>query len=283
MLELRPVFPLAGLLVVANLARSTFYYRCKALSRPDKYAEVKQQIKEVFDHHKRRYGYRRVAEVLCARGVVLDPKTVQRLMRELGLKSPVRAKRYNSFKGEIGATAPNHLARQFEAESANQKWVTDVTEFRVGDSKVYLSPIMDLFSGEIVTHTMDTRPSLEMVTTMLRKALAALPECDRPMLHSDQGWQYRMPVFQELLGKRGLQQSMSRKGNCHDNASMESFFAVLKTEFFHLQKFTSTEELQAGIAEYIEYYNTERIKTRLGGLTPVAYRNQHSTHYNRPT
>lgn len=278
MLELRPAFPLAGLLVVANLARSTFYYQCKALARPDKYAQVKQEIQEIFDLHKSCYGYRRVATALGAKGMVFDPKTVQRLMQGLGLKSPVRKKRYNSFKGEIGTTAPNHLARQFEAEGANQKWVTDVTEFRVGDSKVYLSPIMDLFNGEIITHTMDTRPSLELVTSMLRKALVALPERDRPMLHSDQGWQYRMPVFQDLLGQRGLQQSMSRKGNCHDNASMESFFAVLKTEFFHLRKFSSTEELQAGITEYIKYYNTERIKTKLGGMTPVAYRHQHLTH-----
>jgi transposase InsO family protein len=271
---LRPQFPLAGLLGVAGLARSTFYYQCKALAAPDKHARLKQQIADVFALHKERYGYRRVTLAIQATGWRIDPKTVQRRMVEMGLKSPVRKKVYNSFKGEIGLTAPNHLNRQFEAAGVNQKWVTDVTEFKVPGGKVYLSPIMDLCSGEIITHTMDTRPSLAMVTTMLRNALAELPEGEQPMLHSDQGWQYRMPVFQELLTQRGLQQSMSRKGNCYDNASIESFFAVLKTEYFHLQTFTGTDDLKAGVDEYIRYYNTQRIKTRLGGLTPVAYRNQ---------
>ncbi len=274
MLVLRPQYPLASLLVVAGLPRSTFYYQCKALAAPDKHARLKQQIADVFALHKGRYGYRRVAQAIQATGLHIDPKTVQCRMVELGLKSPVRKKVYNSFKGEIGLTAANHLDRKFEATSVNQKWVTDVTEFKVPGGKVYLSPIMDLCSGEIITHTMDTRPSLVMVTTMLRNALAELPEGEKPMLHSDQGWQYRMPVFQELLTQSGLQQSMSRKGNCYDNASMESFFAVLKTEYFHLQTFTDTEDLKAGVNEYIKYYNTQRIKTRLGGLTPVAYRNQ---------
>lgn len=260
--------------MVAGLARSTFYYQCKALAAPDKHAALKRLIEDVFAHHKGRYGYRRVAATIRATGLLIDPKTVQRRMVELGLKSPVRTKRYKSFKGEIGTTAPNHLERQFEATDINEKWVTDVTEFNVAGGKVYLSPIMDLCTGEIITHTMDKRPSLEMVTTMLRNALDALPESKKPMLHSDQGWQYRMPVFQNLLAKKGLKQSMSRKGNCHDNASMESFFAVLKTEYFHLHTFTSAEELQAGVTEYIRYYNTERIKMRLGGLTPVAYRHQ---------
>ncbi len=274
MLVLRPTFPLKGLLVVAGLARSTFYYQCKALEAPDRHAGLKKQIAEVFARHKGRYGYRRVAATIRAMGVRIDPKTVQRRMVELGLKSPVRAKRYKSFKGEIGTTAPNVLERNFDAAGVNEKWVTDVTEFKVAGGKVYLSPIMDLCTGEIITFTMDTRPSLEMATTMLRNALAGLPDGAKPILHSDQGWHYRMPKYQELLAQTGLTQSMSRKGNCHDNASMESFFAVLKTEYFHLHTFKSVEELQDGVKEYIRYYNTDRIKMRLGGLTPVAYRNQ---------
>jgi transposase InsO family protein len=260
--------------MVAGIARSTFYYQCKALAAPDRHAELKCQITEVFARHKGRYGYRRVAAAIRANGIRIDPKTVQSRMRELGLKSPVRKKTYNSFKGEIGVTAPNHLERQFEASRINQKWVTDVTEFKVPGGKVYLSPIMDLCTGEIITHTMDTRPSLGMVTTMLRDAIASLHAEEQPMLHSDQGWQYRMPVFQKLLREKGLKQSMSRKGNCYDNASMESFFALLKTEYFHRETFTCAEELQSGLTEYIRYYNTERIKVRLGGLTPAAYRNQ---------
>ena len=274
MLVLRPTYPLKGLLAVAGLARSTFYYQCKALIAPDRHAGLKEKIVEVFAHHKGRYGYRRVAAAIRATGVLRDPKTVQRCMVKLGLKSPVRAKRYKSFKGEIGTTAPNVLERDFGATGVNEKWVTDVTEFKVAGGKVYLSPIMDLCTGEIITFTMDTRPSLEMATTMLRNALDGLPDGAKPILHSDQGWHYRMPKYQELLAEKGLIQSMSRKGNCHDNASMESFFAVLKTEYFHLHTFKSAEELQSGVAEYIQYYNTDRIKMRLGGLTPVAYRNQ---------
>ncbi len=278
MLLLRPQFALPGLLAVAGLARSTFYYQCKALAAPDKHARLKQLITDLFKYHKGRYGYRRITTAIAATGLRLDAKTVQRKMGELGLKSVVRMKRYKSFKGEIGTTAPNHLNRQFAAAKANEKWVTDVTEFKVAGGKLFLSPIMDLCTGEIITYTMDSRPSLEMVTTMMRKALGALTSGEKPMLHSDQGWQYRMPVFQKLLAEGGLMQSMSRKGNCHDNASMESFFAVLKTEYFQLNTFSSAAELQAGVDEYIRYYNTERIKPRLGGLTPVAYRNQLSMH-----
>ncbi len=274
MLVLRPNFPLKGLLLVAGLARSTFYYQCGALRAPDRHASLKKLIVEVFTLHKGRYGYRRVAAAIRATGVLIDPKTVQRQMAVMGLKSPVRTKRYKSFKGEIGATAPNILERDFDAAGVNEKWVTDVTEFKVAGGKVYLSPIMDLCTGEIITFTMDTRPSLEMATTMLRDALDGLPEGAKPILHSDQGWHYRMPAYQELLAKKELTQSMSRKGNCHDNASMESFFAVLKTEYFHRHTFRSADELKSGLNEYIRYYNTDRIKMRLGWLTPVAYRNQ---------
>ena len=274
MLGLRPKFPLPGLLQLAGLARSTFYYQRAALAAPDKYAELKAQIGEVFAYHKGRYGYRRVTGAIRASGVVIAFKTVQRLMVELGLKSLVRLKKYKSYRGEMGTAAENHLDRQFRATDVNQKWVTDVTEFKVPGGKVYLSPVMDLCNGEIVTYTMDTRPSLEMVTGMLRNALATLPEGAQPMMHSDQGWQYRMPLYQTLLKQKGLKQSMSRKGNCHDNAAMESFFAVLKSEYFHLNKFSSVEELKKGLNEYIRYYNHERIKMQLNGLSPVAFRAQ---------
>ena len=204
----------------------------------------------------------------------IDFKTIQRLMGKLGLKSLVRLKKYKSYKGGMGAVVPNHLARQFEAADVNEKWVTDVTEFKVPGGKVFLSPVMDLCNGQIIAHTMDTRPSLGMVTSMLKNALAGLPQNATPMVHSDQGWQYRMPLYQKLLEQRGLPQSMSRKGNCHDNACIESFFAVLKSEYFHLNSFTSANELMKGLTEYIRYYNDERIKMKLNGLSPVAYRAQ---------
>jgi putative transposase len=267
-----PVFALEGLLEIAGLARSTFYYQEKAQQKPDKYADLKALIKSRFDYHKGRYGYRRMTMELRRLGHVVNHKVVQRLMEELGLKSLVRVKKYKSYKGETGRIAPNVLKRKFTAKRANQKWVTDVTEFKVGDKKMYLSPIMDLFNGEIVAFTTSLRPTFELVSDMAGKAIAMLGRKDAPMLHSDQGWHYQMPAYQKMLSERGIVQSMSRKGNCHDNAAMESFFGTLKSEYFYLNKFSSVEQLESGVEEYIRYYNHERIKLNLNGLSPVEYR-----------
>lgn len=209
-------------------------------------------------------------------GESINHKTVQRLMSILGLKSLVRTKKYRSFKGNVGLAAPNLLQRDFKATAANQKWSTDVTEFNVAGEKLYLSPILDLFNGEIIAFETAKRPVYKMIDTMLKKAFKRLSPKDKPILHSDQGWQYRMSAYQTSLASRGIVQSMSRKGNCLDNAAMESFFAVLKTEFFYLNKFTSVEQLERGIKEYIHYYNNDRIKLKLKGLSPVQYRNQPS-------
>lgn len=259
---------------MADLARSVFYYHRQARDAEDKYDAVKKRICSIFDEHRGRYGYRRITAALVRLGEKINHKTVQRLMGELNLKSLVRPKKYRSFKGDMGLVAPNELARQFEATAPNQKWVTDVTEFKVGDEKLYLSPLLDLYNGEVIAFEMARRPVFEMVRSMLDKALATLLPHELPLLHSDQGWHYRMPHYQAALSERGIVQSMSRKGNCHDNAAMESFFGVLKTEFFYLNKFTSIAELQAGLVEYIRYYNNDRIKLKLKGLSPVQYRIQ---------
>ena len=274
MQELRQHHPIAGLLKVAQLPRSTFYYQQNLLQQDDKYQALKETIKDVYERHKGRYGYRRVTAAVRQKGNQVNHKTVQRLMGALGLKSLVRPKKYRSFKGEVGQVAPNELQRQFKAEAANQKWVTDVTEFNVAGEKLYLSPVLDLYNGEIVAFEMSQRPVFELVSSMLKKALAKLGPEDKPMLHSDQGWQYRMPAYQRQLRERQLVQSMSRKGNCHDNAAMESFFGVLKTEFFYLNKFDSVDALRDGLTEYIHYYNHDRIKLKLKGLSPVQYRTQ---------
>ena len=272
MIELRHQYPLAGLLKAAGMARSTFYYQHKALQVGDKYADVKARIRAIYDQHKGRYGYRRITAMLKQQGSVINHKTVQRLMDQLQLKSLVRVKKYRMFKGQMGRIAPNILARDFAAAQPNEKWVTDVTEFNVGGAKLYLSPIMDLYNGEIVAYETAKRPLLKMVEKMLMSAFKRLGPSDKPILHSDQGWQYRMPQYRRCLGSRAITQSMSRKGNCHDNASMESFFGTLKSEFFYLNTFSSIEELQVGIDEYIEYYNQDRIKLKLKGLSPIDYR-----------
>jgi len=272
--ELRQQYPIAALLKVAELPRSTFYYQLGLLGKNDKHGELKKTIKAVYERHKGRYGYRRITVAVRQLGQHVNHKLVQRLMGVLSLKSLVRPKKYRSFKGEVGKAAPNELKRQFEAKAANQKWVTDVTEFYVAGEKLYLSPILDLYNSEIVAYETSRRPVFELVGSMLKKALAKLAPDDKPMLHSDQGWQYRMPAYRRQLQERELVQSMSRKGNCLDNAAMESFFAVLKSEFFYLTKFDSVDALRDGLADYIHYYNHDRIKLKLKGLSPVQYRTQ---------
>jgi putative transposase len=275
--EVRLKFPVEGLLNLAGMKRITVYYQQKVIEAGDRNADVKRSIHAIYKRHKGRYGYRRVTDELRELGTMVTHNTVQRLMGELGLKSLVRPKKYNSYKGEVGTTAPNLLLRNFEASAINVKWVTDVTEMPVAGAKLFFSPIMDLCTGEIIAFDTDIRPSFSMVVGMLKKAFTKLRRGEKPILHSDQGWQYRMPVYQAMLKKKSVEQSMSRKGNCLDNAAMESFFAVLKTEFFYLNKFTSVEQLREALAEYIHYYNNDRIKTRLKGLSPVKYRTQLAT------
>ena len=186
----------------------------------------------------------------------------------------VRPKRYRSFQGDL-ATSPNLLARQFDAERPNEKWVTDVTEFKVRGQKLYLSPVMDLFTGEIVAFEIQERPLFSLVENMLKKALLKLKgQTPKPVLHSDQGWHYQMPAYRQRLLDHGVKQSMSRRGNCLDNAAMESFFGTLKSEFFYLNKFNDIQDLATGLSRYIRYYNHQRIKLKLKGLSPVQYRLQ---------
>ena len=265
---------MGALLKAAALARSTFYYQLKVLEDGDRHAGLKARIRSVYEHHKGRYGYRRITATIRQSGLVVNHKTVQRLMGQLKLKSLIRAKKYRSWRGEVGRIAPNLLNREFRAQQPNQKWVTDVTEFNVLGQKLYLSPVMDLYNGEIVAYQMSERPVFELVSAMLKKALAKLGNHERPLLHSDQGWQYQMSAYRRMLEKRGLTQSMSRRANCHDNAAMESFFGTLKSEFFRLNRFESIDALKLGIKQYIHYYNHKRIKLKLKGLSPVMYRTQ---------
>tara|TARA_Y100000782_G_scaffold115627_1_gene162789 strand:- start:1661 stop:2461 length:801 start_codon:yes stop_codon:yes gene_type:complete len=261
-------------LKACELSRSVFYYQCQALQKPDSYVHEEALISQIFHEHKGRYGYRRILLALRAFDIWINHKTVLRLMTELKLKSMVRPKRYESYKGDVGKSVSHVLQRNFEAQRPNEKWVTDVTEFNIKGEKVYLSPIIDLFSREVVTYKTARSARLPLVTDMLEEAIDGLRECEYPILHSDQGWQYRNPLTQKILSEKGLTQSMSRKGNCLDNAVAESFFALLKTEMYHQQEFTDADDLINQIGEYIDYYNTKRIKVKLKGLTPVEYRNQ---------
>lgn len=265
-----------ALLTAADLKRSTFYYQAGVLVADDRDAGLKSSIKAIYVRHKGRYGYRRITAQLRQSGKAVNHKTVQRLMKCLGLKSLARPKKYQPYRGECAAS-PNVLNRQFDAARPNEKWVTDVTEFNVRGDKLYLSPIMDLYNGEIVAYEMQERPLYSLVGNMLDKALTKLKgHADAPLLHSDQGWHYQIAAYRKQLSDRGLTQSMSRKGNCLDNAAMESFFGTLKSEFFYLNKFANIDELKAGLRRYTHYYNHQRLKLKLNGLSPVQYRIQTS-------
>ena len=261
-------------LLAAQMPKSVYYYWRAVSGKADPYQGAKEHITQIFNAHQGRYGYRRVRLELRNQQQYLNHKTVQKLMGQLGLKSTIRPKRYQSYKGAIGKAAPNLLERNFIAKAPNQKWVTDVTEFNIKGERVYLSPILDLYNQEIISYEIADRPQISSVMQMLQSAFKQLKSKDKPMLHSDQGWQYQMGLYQQALQKQGVTQSMSRKGNCLDNAVMENWFGIMKTEFFYRKKFESIESFKTELKEYIHYYNHDRIKQKLKGLSPVQYRTQ---------
>jgi putative transposase len=272
---LKADYPLPVLLRAAGLARSTFFYHQARLQCADPKEALKTAITEIFTTNHGRYGHRRIHTELTKQGWAVAKKSVLKLMRSLQLRCKVRRrKRYISYQGEQGVIAPNLLNRKFDADAPNQKWVTDVTEFRVGDRKLYLSPVMDLFDRQIIAYSVGSSPNLELANSSLRDAIAFLEPGQQPLVHSDQGFQYQHASWRLLLNDAGATQSMSRKGNCYDNAVMENFFGHLKEELFHHVRFLSTEALATALHEYIHWYNNERISIKLKGLSPVQYRAQ---------
>ena len=191
------------------------------------------------------------------RGYKINHKTVQRLMNEMGLKCKIRKVRYRSYKGEVGKIAPNIIKRNFIATAPNRKWATDVTQINVGTAKLYLSPIVDMFNGEIVSYNISTSPNLEQIYDMLDKAFAKYDCLDGLILHSDQGWQYQHYGYRKRLEEHHIVQSMSRKGNCLDNAVAENFFGIMKSELLYAEKFETPEAFMKALEEYIDYYNNK--------------------------
>ena len=269
-------FALEILLKIIRLARSTYYYHLKQLDQTDKNQTIKAEIQAIFTEHKGNYGYRRITLALRNRGFVVNHKKVQRLMKALGLSARIRRKRkYSSYQGEIGKKAENLIRRQFEASKPMEKCYTDVTEFAIPASsqKLYLSPVLDGFNSEIIAYNLSTSPNLAQVKMMLEQAFTE-KYYENTILHSDQGWQYQHDFYHHFLEDKGIQQSMSRKGNSPDNGMMESFFGILKSEMFYgyEKTFKSIEHLEQAIVDYINYYNNKRIKVKLKGLSPVQYR-----------
>ena len=270
--ELRQEFKITTLLEVSGISRSTYYYHISNKDKKDKYESIKDKIEEIYRKNRGRYGYRRITAEIRKLGIKINHKTVQRLMKGLKLSSKVRRKKYKSYKGEIGKIAPNLIERDFEAKRPNEEWVTDITEFALLGQKIYLSPILDLYNGEIISYNISKRPVFAQVEDMLNKAFKKLDDKSNLILHSDQGWQYQMKRYQNLLKNKGIRQSMSRKGNCLDNAVMENFFAHIKSELFYLEEFDSIDKFINEIHDYIKYYNFNRVKSKLNYLSPIEFR-----------
>ena len=269
-------FSLDILLKAIKLARSTYYYHLKQLDKPDKDQELKAEIQSIFIEHKGNYGYRRIHLELRNRGYLVNHKRVQRLMKVLNLQAKMRQKRkYSSHKGDVGKKAENLIQRQFEGSKTMEKCYTDVTEFAIPASsqKLYLSPVLDGFNSEIISYNLSTSPNLVQMKAMLEQAFTE-NHYENTILHSDQGWQYQHDSYHRFLESKGIQASMSRKGNSPDNGMMESFFGILKSEMFYgyEKSFQSLKQLEQAIVDYIDYYNNKRIKVKLKGLSPVQYR-----------
>ncbi|PEE57682.1 IS3 family transposase [Bacillus cereus] len=269
--ELRHKYSVKALVELATIPRSTYYDLVKKMNRPDVDADLKAEIKAIYEENEGRYGYRRIRDELTNHGQKVNHKKVQRIMKELGLKCVVRMKKYKSYKGKVGRIAPNILERNFHTDAPNQKWVTDITEFKLFGEKLYVSPVLDLYNGEIITYTICSRPTYSLVSDMLEKALERLPETHQLLMHSDQGWHYQMRQYVRTLESRAIVQSMSRKGNCYDNAVIENFFGIMKSEFLYIKEFENVEHFKIEFEKYIDYYNTKRIKAKLK-MSPVQYR-----------
>ena len=232
------------------------------------------EIGRVFKAHKGRYGVRRIHQVLLSKGYRINHKKVQRLMHKMSLKGKRPKEKYHSYKGDVGKIADNIINRDFVATAPLQKWTTDVSQFNLPWGKCYLSPILDMYTNEIIAYDLSLSPNLNQITRMLRKAFRRFPNVQGLIFHSDQGWQYQHSSFVKSLKEHGIRQSMSRKGNCYDNCIMETFFGRLKNEMFygHEKEYASFEAFKKAISKYIDYYNNSRIQAKTKWMPPAVYR-----------
>lgn len=225
------------------------------------------------------YGYRRVCLELSNRGYQVNHKLVLRIMRANNWLSKAysrKLRKYNSYKGQVGKVSKNRINRRFKTDRPYQKLTTDISEFRYGsldtDHRVYLSPIMDLYSGEIISFNIGDHPTVDLVMKPLQEVVNRISKLKyRTTIHSDQGIQYQSHIWNQALADNQIFQSMSRKGNCLDNSPMESFFHIMKAEVMEAT-YDSKENLVTAMNLWIDYYNNHRIKAKLGGKSPVKYR-----------
>ena len=233
-----------------------------------------KEITSIFTEHKGRYGVRRVHHELINRGYKVNHKRVQRLMHNMGLFGKRPKEKYHSYKGNVGKVANNIINRDFKATAPLQKWTTDVSQFNFSWGKCYLSPILDMYTNEIISYDLSLHPNLNQICNMLDKAYAKFPVLKGLIFHSDQGWQYQHQQYIDSLKEHGIIQSMSRKGNCYDNCIIETFFGRLKNEVYYgcEKDYKSFGEFSKAIEEYIDYYNNKRIQAKTKWMPPVQYR-----------
>ena len=271
-----------------DLPKSTYMYWQQRLDRPNKNEQVEKKILEIRKDNPN-YGYRRMAAMLRKQGLLINKKKVQRLVQKLKLQVTSfsrKTRKYSSYKGTIGKVADNEINRKFKVGEPYTYITTDTTEFKYLEKdknenyqvkKLYLNPYLDMYNSEIISYEISKQPTLEPILKALDKAIEITNiNKDKRIFHSDQGWAYQIKQYTSKLEAEGITQSMSRKGNCLDNSPMENFFGILKQEIYYSKKFYSYEELKETIEEYIEYYNKDRIKEKLGYLSPIEYREKNA-------
>ena len=278
MTSLRSQYDLNELLKSLRLPRATYYDRLKRDKKPDKYGEVKAFIKQCFYDSKETYGYRRIHDEADKVGLHYAEETIRRLMSDMGLKCIIYSKhtsKYHSYKGDVGLIAPNILKQKFGAIQPLTVFHTDVTQVRLYNGEWgYISSITDEASREVLATIVSASPNKAMIQASLDELERHLKDGIKPILHSDQGWQYQMADYQQRLKNMNITQSMSRKGNCHDNAPIESFFSLMKRECLNRYQINTLSDLRKLVNGYVEWFNNVRISRNKNGLTPVEYREQ---------
>ena len=267
---------------IAKVSRAAYY---KWLHRQPAALELENQqlvasIQHLYTQVDGIYGYRRITMTINRKRETeglkkVNKKRIYRLMQICGLEAVIRRRRKKYPKVKPDYVAENVLAREFTAEKPNQKWCTDVTEFKYGNGKkAYLSAIIDLYDKSIVSYVLGHSNNNDLVFKTVRPAIRTLNENESPLLHSDRGYQYTSKEFKRIMDKSEMTHSMSRVGRCIDNGPIEAFWGTLKVEKYYLYKFESFEALKHAIDTYIKFYNNERYQEKLNGLSPLEYRAQ---------
>lgn len=249
-----------------EVSRSGYYAFVLRLGKPEKDAALAEMIAEQREHSLRTYGYRRMWLWLEKQGIHRNPKTVLRIMKKYELLSEIRRRRKWVQMGQQIHKYENLLNRDFIAENPNSKWVTDISYIHTKQGVLYLSMIRDLYDNSIVAYKTGTQQTVSLVLDTIRLAMKKEKKvvAAELQLHSDQGFQYTSQAYYELTQEYGITPSMSRQGNCYDNAMAENFFSILKTECIYRRKLDSFKDARQAIADYIYFYNYERIQIKTG-------------------